>query len=624
MKITSRFALTAAALFLASHADAAQVRFVNNSVKEGSKPVAAGTAVNPGSTISTGSQSKTQVDLTSSGSMMRAGSKTEAVLKNDTSLSLSRGIMLASSGGGALGREPVNLETPEIKATAKGTMLVAYQPKAYIKITCIEGKVSVRMKALLGEVTELRAGQMLIINPAEKRLPTEVEVDLGELTQSCVLLGAGFPSLDAGKIEGAAGRQAKQITDGGINRTPLVMNGAGPAVTLTNEAAIERLRPQPVVPKVLVKIANSPQPVPRPAATAEYIIDGSTQFTFPSTAAPIDNISLLAPPGSPTLQTPGFPLVQGVFVNQDEGQGAYVFSFPNALPDSPELLFRGTTSLPFISAIYNVNGVAQIGNGIGIPATVRTGSTFDLRASDSIFLAGAQILKQPDASPGVQFSADRKIGIDDSLINVPREVYLDGNFIDISNSTITSQNREVGVTSHATSPAAGGISVRNSSQLSSLAASFGQVNLQTDGGFIFVNNSQLSGSEINLDTGTNDSLIEIRNSVLNADSIRARAFNSGDRDALVVSDSVMNANQLIDLYAEGASKLRFQGKVDLNAPRTTLAGRTVQVDNGGVVRASGSLDVYRDVDNYNKPGFGTLSSGFSSSHNSFSSRPQRP
>src|SRR5687767_14239461 len=76
----------------------------------------------PGSSIATGSKEKTQIPLGGSGSIMRAGSKTEAVLQNETDLALRQGVMLASSGKRTLGREPVSVETPETKSTVKGTM----------------------------------------------------------------------------------------------------------------------------------------------------------------------------------------------------------------------------------------------------------------------------------------------------------------------------------------------------------------------------------------------------------------------------------------------------------------------------------------------------------------------
>jgi len=58
-----------------------------------------------------------------------------------------------------------------------------------------------------------------------------------------------------------------------------------------------------------------------------------------------------------------------------------------------------------------------------------------------------------------------------------------------------------------------------------------------------------------------------------------------------------------------ASRLRFQGKVELNLSsggQAILAGRTVQVDEGGSVRVRGQAQVYRDVGNYNQTGFGAL------------------
>jgi hypothetical protein len=97
----------------------------------------------------------------------------------------------------------------------------------------------------------------------------------------------------------------------------------------------------------------------------------------------------------------------------------------------------------------------------------------------------------------------------------------------------------------------------------------------------------------------------LQDAQLTAASIRVRGFADG-ADALIVDGSQFNATQLIKLYAEGASTLRFRNAVSLNTPLAVLAGKTVQVDNGGSVSISGKGRVYTDSDNYNKAGYGTI------------------
>jgi hypothetical protein len=54
--------------------------------------------------------------------------------------------------------------------------------------------------------------------------------------------------------------------------------------------------------------------------------------------------------------------------------------------------------------------------------------------------------------------------------------------------------------------------------------------------------------------------------------------------------------------------LRFRGNVVIDSPRSIFSARTVQVDLGGSVRSTGLVDVFVNPgqDNFNKPGFGTI------------------
>jgi len=132
-----------------------------------------------------------------------------------------------------------------------------------------------------------------------------------------------------------------------------------------------------------------------------------------------------------------------------------------------------------------------------------------------------------------------------------------------------------------------------------------------------------AGKEIALDTRDpgRDAAIELRNSTLVADVIRARAFNSGGRDALIIDGSTLNAASLIRLYAEGSSVLLFRNSVKLTTPLAQLAARTVEVDRDGTVAVSGRAEVFSDNHNYNRGQFGTISSGSRVTQSRFSDRP---
>ena len=613
---------------------AAQVYLVRNSVKSGGATVGQGSSLASGSSLSTGTQSKTQLSL-GNGSLARAGSKTDLILQNDSTLSLRQGVMLASSGKRTFGRDAVSVETPEIKASVKGTMLVAYQPDVFIKITCIEGGVSVKLRALMGEFVKLKAGQMIIINPAGKQLPELVEVDLQELCATSTLLGSDFPQLGVSPgLERAASRQAKGIADGEVLRTALQLGGAGLEVTLQTGLGVESRRGVDA-PLENPPPGSGPNPNrgggaagPGPAEVAvppvpEYIIDGSTVF-----------------PQGTSLQTPGFPLVSGVTRGGDFP--AVVYNFGNLDPvASPELLFRGATVVPADGESYPIEFHAD-GNlnvGDGSPTSILWSGALYFAASGDLTLASTRIAPLESGSPlfqstGLLFDAGGRIAVTASDISHQGGVGFSAPHISLATTMVksgsggqtTSAGRgRIELTSAGTSAANGSITITDSSNLQALAFS-SSILINTNGAPISIRDSRMAASTIDLSTNNSsmDGLIGIQNSILSGDIIRARAYNTGDRDAILIRGSTFDASQLIQFYAEGTSKLRFQGDNRLNLGTNgvaNLAGRIVEVDNGGNVTISGNANIYREVDNYNKAGFGNINISGNQSHQPFSARP---
>jgi hypothetical protein len=165
----------------------------------------------------------------------------------------------------------------------------------------------------------------------------------------------------------------------------------------------------------------------------------------------------------------------------------------------------------------------------------------------------------------------------------------------------------------------GTITVSNSTDLNALAQAVALANL---GENITIEGSNFTTpGGVNIDAGTIfERTLTLKNTTIVADIIKARGFNNGGRDALLIEGGRYDAGRLIRLYAAGDSTLRFRGDVELNSPDTQLAGRTVQIDAGGRVRASGNVRVNADNHNYDAPGFGTLESGGTRSQGNFDSR----
>ena len=618
-----------------SASTAAQIDVIQNSVKSGGGALKRGSSLADGSALSTGSKAKTQVSMGNSGSIARAGSKTDLVLQNDSSLTLRKGVMLASSGKRGTGRETVSVETPETQTSVKGTMLVAYQPGVFLKITCIEGTVTIKLKALLGEFVKLNAGQMVIINPASRDLPQEVEVDLRELNNTSALLGSDFPELGASPgMERAASRQEKGISQGDVQRTDLVLKGAGLEVSLQTNSGIDSQR-EVAAPEVTPD-ANSPgQPTGRsgggaavPPQRSEYIIDGTTQFSPPAL--------------QPILETPGFRKVTAT--RTTDIPPVTLWNFPDEdASRSPDLLFRGETSIPAgIDGRPNefyTDGIMCIGNGL--PASVYWNGPLSFVAGHDLRLLSATILPSDfqsldTSATGLDLDAGRLLSVVGSDVTHQTDVVLAAPVIGITGSSIKTGSstettkRAISVSSPAGST--GSITISDSSALQVLSR-ISSISVNSNGAPISISDSTLQAREINIDSigssisTSTGSLVQIRNSTLSGDIIRASAFNTGDRDALLISNNTFNAAQLIQFYAEGASKLRFQGGNRLNLSSeggvANLIGKTVQVDNGGNVIVNGHANVYRDVDNYNKPGFGNITVSGTQSHQAFSARPSR-
>jgi hypothetical protein len=493
-------------------------------------------------------------------------------------------------------------------------MAVAYQPETYMKVTCIEGKVTVRLKSLAGEFIQLVAGQMVIINPTEKRLPEVVEFDLDEFSRTSSLLGGEFPSLgSADSINNAISRQAREIGDRSITATPLLLEGAGPEVLIDGQTGIEGQRPVELEP---VPPPPEPPPPDRPPPDSGPS-NGGGHVPPPTPTGPLDFIidaTTIYDPSLATISTPGVGTIQGTLTS-----ASTTYTFPNNdSVNSPELLINSPGAIPPASSpqdIYSVQGLARI------QGSVQNGSPLLISAASGVDIVGADIFDSSSSGVSLSIGSGAGINLSGSTIRQIGGVSLNAQGavstgpIDVSNSIVESQAADVNIISSSSNGASPAITVRNSSELLALAAAagapVGSVRLLTQGGRIVVDGSNVeAGNEILIDTQNPavPSLVELRNATMSADVIRARGFNNGLNDALLIDGGTYNASRLIKFYAEGASTLRFRGNVTLNSIGVDIAGQRVSVDLGGVVNApsTSSFRVFSDDHDYNRTGRGTI------------------
>ncbi|GEP44574.1 FecR domain-containing protein [Brevifollis gellanilyticus] len=545
-------------------------------VKGGASAKAA-QALPPGSSFATKKSSQSQIRLDKG--FVRLGSNSQFQVGKDDQVNLKQGVMMVGSDG-ARKRGTVKVTAPGYNFQVQGTALIAYQPGSYIKITVLEGRIRVALQSLLGEFETLEAGQMLVINPADKRLPDPVEVDLNRLVTTSVLTAGGAlgPAPTDPFIQASASGQGGEVNDGMVTRTPFSLRGASPEVTvfqLVNDLDD---------PNAIVGEKNYLPPGGDTTSLSNVTI---TRQGAKTRTMRVNMRSRLENDGSTTLPTisgnvtvapdvyGGSP--QKLNINADDT----LLILPGANVSTP-----ANTALEIEGRALDIqNATLKAGNGTQASEGLSLGAfgsdstrEFDIGVKGSTLEAGTVEAR------GALGGGNQRIGIDSSTVTAPKGITL------------------------GTSTAPTTITVRNSSQIAALA---GSIKFDSGGRAILVDNSTLMANattgQIVLDAGETGDVLTLRNSNLNADVIKARG-HSASGDAVIVDGGSFVARTVLKFYAAGASMLRFRGNVVIDSPRSIFSARAVQVDLGGTVTSTGIVDIFVNPgqDNFNKPGFGTI------------------
>jgi hypothetical protein len=165
----------------------------------------------------------------------RLGDNTAAAVSSKTrTLELLAGAVLMQVPTGAGG---TRLKATDITAMVPGTtILLEHAPNAYTKCIVLDGtaRLCLKKRGHVADCILLRAGQMLIANPAADTLPDAVDVDLDRLIKTCHLL-TDFPALPRyDLLAQAVAMQRKLKLDGAYADTNLVIFGRGTLVNLIN------------------------------------------------------------------------------------------------------------------------------------------------------------------------------------------------------------------------------------------------------------------------------------------------------------------------------------------------------------------------------------------------------
>jgi hypothetical protein len=583
------------------------------------------TALPPGTLFSTGLRSKSE--LASRRGVVRVGEQAE-VHALSTGVALSRGTTVVASEPKGL-RKTIEVRAPGYRMQVKGTVQIAFDPGRTLKIAVLEGQVTVALDSVLGEFESLTPGQMLIINPSDHRLPEPVDIDVQRLAATSALVSGELGALStADKIKAASGGQALSYASGALLDSALLLRG------LNNSVEIERAH----VFSAPARRPPAAEPVDQAQSLFHAIDDLSDPhavtiartFVFPDSTA---KAALVADQTFARDDfNPGRTQVLNVELTQHKLRRR---GFPTVSDAAPTIsgvvtvdpgFFSGANQTLRFSVVDrdDIYGRLQITPGATVTTPPKVGLTFEvnlgLDVTGATLAAGVDPLAAPVPDAAQPLLLSSKAG----GITVTAHSELKGSQISlmggdgggdliIDQSRLTAKKKiNLGEAARPT-----GITVRNSSELQSLAANIqllslrNAINLESGAKLTARNGSLLIDAfikELKDAQGvanTTPGVVTIKDATLVAKAIRARGYANGG-DALVIDGSDFTATQLLKLFAEGASTLRFKNKVTLTTPTAILAGKIVQVDSGGLVDVSGKARVYTDDDRYNRAGFGSI------------------
>jgi hypothetical protein len=560
-----------------------------------------------GDRFGTGSKSSSQVSLDRG--FFRVGSEAGVQVVSSNGLALEKGVMLVGANPERR-RKAVEVSAPGYKMEIRGTALVAYYPGQYVKITVLEGKMKVALQSLLGEFESVEAGQMLIINPADKRLPEPVEVDLNRLVSTSQLLGGplGAPSTQD-LINGSISDQGGQFSAGQIARTPYLLRGASPEVNLAlpNRTAIDAANGLTRDEVSVFRLVND---IEDPTATVDsdnWLGRDGNQFNHASV-------------GDVTINKRAAKV--GTLNVNMQGTGANSPELFGRIRTSPEVFGGSKKQLVFLTG-------ATTGTAEGDTLMVRPGSDIQTPPGVALRLRGLGLdVDGARLQAGKASLPSEELELSSNLhdLDIRNSELRGGKVIlstkagpdDPSHQTLQVENSKVEAKNDihvAASLKSATIVLRNSTELLALV---GSITVQSKGGPITVDASKLTARDqividaLDSEQPARDSsvggLLHLRGATMVADVIRARGYTASN-DALIVEGGRFEAASMLKFYAESASTLRFRGQVDIKTPLAIFAGHTVEVENAGSVRVqNGQARVYVSPgnDRFNRPGFGTI------------------
>src|SRR5438034_689315 len=229
------------------------------------RPAAISDEVRDGTAVRTGVESRSELKFTDQ-TLARLGANTLFSFSEGTrNLNLQDGAMLLRVPKGAGGAK---ISSSAVTAAITGTTVMVEthavtkkNKNSYYKFIVLEGTARLYLPGRLGESTLVKAGQMIIMRADSKTIPEPVDVDIGKITESSLLITGFGPLGSEALIAFEKTKQNEQKNSGQLHETNLVIYGGGTSVVLADPNTVD------VAVSAESNAAKSPTPTPTATPT---------------------------------------------------------------------------------------------------------------------------------------------------------------------------------------------------------------------------------------------------------------------------------------------------------------------------------------------------------------------
>jgi FecR-like protein len=313
--------------------------------------------VRDGIAVRTGVDSRSELKFTDQ-TLARLGANTLFSFSEGTrNLNLQDGAMLLRVPKGAGGAK-INSSAVTAAITGTTVMLETHastkkNKNSYYKFIVLEGTARLYLPGRLGESTLVKAGQMIIMRSDSKTIPEPVDVDIGKITQSSLLItGFSTPLGSETLIAVQQSKQNEQKNSGQLIETNLVIYGGGTNVVLADPNTVD------VAVSAESSAAKSPAPTPTPTPTPT----ATPTPTPPPTPTPTPT-----PSATPSKFGTPIPITS---------PAPYVITSGTTITTDPSITTNGVTNFGKIYRGSETDGPASAW-AFGSTSTFDTSSGFD-------------------------------------------------------------------------------------------------------------------------------------------------------------------------------------------------------------------------------------------------------